>query len=99
MNTAANNLYGLEKGLKWLRLFVKSGVNVPTAVFLQFAGLARDLGSTFSDYCVLVETIFFSVWMKSSGRLELQSVLSEILSRNVTLIINQLQDTSEVQRA
>ena len=98
VNTASANLSGLQKGLKWLYLFVKSGVNVPTTVFFQFAALGRDLGSGFDDYCILIETIFFSIWMKSSGRLELQSVLSEILNRNIELILDKLSDATENRR-
>ncbi|PPR08077.1 hypothetical protein CVT24_010538 [Panaeolus cyanescens] len=70
---------GLTRSLRCLLMCIRSGAVVPTQIFLQFLSLI----STSSPHClqdasILTECVMLSLWIRTLGRQELQTVISQI---------------------
>lgn len=72
---------GLSRGLQWLCLLARSGVEVPITVFTRFSTLVIEHNSSLTDSLLLVKAVMFSTWLKSVGRQELQVVFSQLHTR------------------
>ncbi|KAH8106968.1 hypothetical protein BXZ70DRAFT_1003857 [Cristinia sonorae] len=101
MDTARASVDGFSRGLHWLCLFVASGVEVPIAVFQEFASLARQFKADLETGALLSKATLWSCWMRSMGRQDLHSVIASIhgyLSSDILSRLRQKQGLSEVIR-
>ncbi|KAH7914698.1 hypothetical protein BJ138DRAFT_1143394 [Hygrophoropsis aurantiaca] len=83
--------------LRWVRLLARSGVSVDVSIFIEYGALARDHKASLADCLVLVEAALFSVWLRSIGYQELQSVISTVHSYLEPTILQHLQSSNKAQ--
>ncbi|KAI0054105.1 hypothetical protein FA95DRAFT_1480391 [Auriscalpium vulgare] len=101
LRTASSSEEGLRKGLRWLSLFARSGVDIPVAMFQRFAALTGRFKLTLCDTVVLLEAAFSSTWLKSLGRQDLIATIGSLhlrLSGEVLSNISKHSSTSETAR-
>ena len=89
---ASGGLEGLRKVLNWLCIFSASGVEIPVATFMRVSNFAREFDATLEDDVRLCEVMFFSTWVKSLGRQDLQKVIVDIHWRNASTVLDGLHD-------
>lgn len=68
----------LRLGLRWFCIFARSGVEVPVSRFEQMFGLVRQFDSSWEDSKLLIDALFCATWLRSLGRQELQTTVSNI---------------------
>jgi len=69
---------GLKTGLQWFCVFARSGVEIPVPRFEQMLGLVQQFDSSWQDSKLLIEALFCATWLRSLGRQELQTTVSDI---------------------
>ncbi|KAF9464728.1 hypothetical protein BDZ94DRAFT_1255766 [Collybia nuda] len=86
---------GLSRGLQWLCLLSRSGVEVPVTVFTRFSVLITEHTSSIPNSLLLIKAVLFSTWLQSAGRQELQNVCSHLHDRLAPLIKIQTSNGDE----
>lgn len=87
VDTAIQNKGLFKQCLEWLCLFVRSGVDIAVAIFMQFASLIKRYNASFDECSLLIKASLWSAWLKSMGRQDLQAVVSSVhsyIERDVT---------------
>ena len=85
VNFARQTPQGLFISLRWLLLFSRSGIDIPTAIFMQFCSLVTAQEQLINVQ-VLVQAVLSSVWLRSLGRQDIQQILAALhvqFSRNI----------------
>lgn len=85
---------GLVKGLNWLNLLSRSGIDVPLAVYGQFTAALDANGNPLEEACLFIKTILASLWLQSLGRQRYQPLLAHFHLSLVAAIHNALQDAT-----
>lgn len=78
LQVASESAEGLRAGLRWLCIFARSGVEVPISRFEEMLGLVRQFDSSWEDSKLLIDALFCATWLRSLGRQELQTTVSNI---------------------
>lgn len=86
---ASGSKGGLRTGLRWFCIFARSGVELPVSRFEQMLGLVRQLDSSWEDSKLLIDALFCATWLRSLGRQELQTTVSNI---HVSVYLQVLED-------
>lgn len=84
--------------LRWLLLFSRSGIDIPTAIFMQFCSLVTAQEQLINVQ-VLVQAILSSVWLRSLGRQDLQQILAALHAQFSHNILESLKSAKEMQPA
>jgi hypothetical protein len=71
---------GLLDSLRWLRLFARSGVDINVPIFAEYSELSRKGLVTLKQASVFAEATLLSVWTKSTGRQDLQKLISTMIA-------------------
>ena len=69
---------GLKAGLRWFCIFARSGIEIPVSRFEQMLGVIQQSDSSWGDLTLLVDALFCATWLRSLGRQELQTTVSNI---------------------
>ena len=77
-DVASDSKEGLKSGLRWFCIFARSGVEIPVSRFEQMLGLVQQSNSSWEDFTLLVDALFCSTWLRSLGKQELQTTVSNI---------------------
>lgn len=85
-----------DQCLKWLCLFVRSGVDITVPIFMQFASLIRHYDASFEQCSTLIKAALWSAWLKSMGRQDLQALISSIHSHVEQEVIKRLRLRTEI---
>ncbi|KAG6909693.1 hypothetical protein DXG01_015894 [Tephrocybe rancida] len=88
--TAAESIEGLGRGLQWLCLLARSGVDISLATFKTFSVLVHNDGSLATS-SLMAKAVMASTWLKPTGRLEIQSLISQLHERLSLQIIDALR--------
>jgi hypothetical protein len=75
---ASQTKEGLRAALRWFCIFARSGVEIPVSRFEQMLGLVRQFDSSWEDSKLLIDALFCATWLRSLGRQELQTTVSNI---------------------
>ena len=75
---ASESEEGLRTSLQWFCVFARSGVEVPISRFEQMLGLVQRFDSSWEDSKLLIEALFCATWLRSLGRQELQTTVSNV---------------------
>lgn len=75
---ASEDKEGLKAGLRWFCMFARSGVEIPVARFEQMLGLVQRFDSSWEDTKLLIDALFCATWLRSLGRQELQTTISNV---------------------
>ena len=75
---ASESREGLQTGLRWLCIFARSGVEIPVSRFEQMFGLVQRSDLSWRDLTLLIDALFCATWLRSLGRQELQTTVSNI---------------------
>ena len=78
LSIATSTRSGYERGLQWLCIFAFSGVDIPVPIFLQFATLAKKFKANLRDCSKLVDAAMYSSYLRSLGRLDLQTLIAAL---------------------
>lgn len=78
LRVASEGKEGLKTGLRWFCTFARSGIEIPVARFEQMFGLVRRFDSAWEDSKLLIDALFCATWLRSLGRQELQTTVSNI---------------------
>lgn len=68
------NREGYRRALRWLCIFAASGVEIPIAIFGQFAASASTFQVGLEDCLVLIKAALYAAWLRPIGRQDLQVV-------------------------
>ncbi|KAL1755905.1 hypothetical protein FB107DRAFT_212573 [Schizophyllum commune] len=66
--------------LRWLCTLARSGVDVPIQTYIRFTEVAIAADVSMEDATVLVNAVYSSAWLRSTGRHEQQRVFGELHS-------------------
>lgn len=94
VNFAHQTPRGLSISLRWLLLFSRSGIDIPTAIFMQFCSLVTAQEQLINVQ-VLVQAVLSSVWLRSLGRQDIQQILAALhaqFSRNILESLKSAKD-------
>ena len=86
---ASESEEGLRAGLRWLCIFARSGVEVPVSKFEQMLALVLRFDSSWEDSKLFIDALFCATWLRSLGRQELQTTVSNI---HVSVYLRVLED-------
>lgn len=75
---ASESKESLKTGLRWFCIFARSGVEIPVSRFEQMLGLVQQSDSSWEDSMLLIDGLFCATWLRSVGRQELQTSVSNI---------------------
>ena len=75
---ASESNEGLKVGLRWFCIFARSGIEIPISKFEQMLGLVQQFDSPWEDSRLLMDALFCATWLRSLGRQELQTTVSNI---------------------
>lgn len=75
---ASESREGLITGLRWFCIFARSGVEVPPSKFEQIFELVQQFDLSWKDSKLLIDALFYATWLRSLGRQELQTTISNI---------------------
>jgi hypothetical protein len=78
LQVASESEEGLRTSLQWLCVFARSGVEVPVSRFEQMLGLVQQFDSSWEDSKLLIDALFCATWLRSLGRQELQTTVSNV---------------------
>jgi hypothetical protein len=95
----AKNQEGVLNALSWLCLFARSGVDIPISIFMGFSSLVQSFNISLTDALVFVEAAMSSIWLKSMGRQQLQSLFSSLHSHLAPEVLHRLQTRNELPDA
>lgn len=90
---------GLTSGLMWLRLFARSGVDIDTSIIAEYNNLMLGRRPTLAQGVILMEAILISTWLKSMGRQELQSIITQMMTFFQPAVQTSLQSSSNMTLA
>ncbi|KAI0035078.1 hypothetical protein K488DRAFT_44141 [Vararia minispora EC-137] len=91
MRSALSSQATFQQAIQWLAMMATSGVDIPTAIFHQFADLSNRFALSVLDTLPLVQGVFSSVWLRSLGRQELHAVIAALHIRLTSDIVNDLR--------
>ena len=97
LNIATTSKSGYQRGLRWISLFALSGVDIPITIWIQFATLASKFRVDLRDCSLLVNAALYSSWLRPTGRLELQTMISMLHAHLSAEIINGLQASENLE--
>lgn len=95
--TAQENVEGLQRGLKWLHVLVRSGIDVPAPTFGQICDYALNYDTPFEDIHFFIETIFTSLWLRSLGRQSLQRIIARLWSKHASTVWDNLKSAAQLE--
>ncbi|KAJ8700118.1 hypothetical protein PTI98_003174 [Pleurotus ostreatus] len=95
--TAQENVEGLQRGLKWLHVLVRSGIDIPAPTFEQICDYALNYGTPFEDIHFFIETIFTSLWLRSLGRQSLQRTIARLWSKHASTVWDNLKSATQLE--
>jgi hypothetical protein len=98
MELASKSKEGLLRSLQCLCVFACSGVDIPISAFFQFSSLVTNFGVSLADSLLFVETAFFSTYLKSLGRQDLQAILSALHSRLAPHVMHCLRTKNDLHQ-
>ena len=98
MELASKGREGLSRSLQCLCVFACSGVDIPISTFLQFLSLVTNFGASLVDTLLFIEAAFFSMYLKSLGRQDLQAVLSALHSRLAPHVMHCLRTKNDLHQ-
>jgi len=75
---ASDSKEGVKAGLRWFCVFARSGVEIPVSRYEQMLGLIQQSDSSWEDFTLLIDALFCATWLRSLGRQELQTIVSNI---------------------
>ncbi|KAF9482782.1 hypothetical protein BDN70DRAFT_800871 [Pholiota conissans] len=76
-NFANQSEAGLPRTLSYLPMIIRSGVNIPVSTFKHFLALiTANKRNSLDNANMLVRAILLSLWLKSTGRQDLQDLLA-----------------------
>ena len=75
---ASDSKEGYKAGLRWFCIFARSGVEIPVSRYEQMLGLIQQSDSSWEDFTLLIDALFCATWLRSLGRQELQTTVSNI---------------------
>ena len=78
MRAALSGKHSFQQALQWLAMMSNSGVDIPVAVFQQFAALSGRFNLNVVETLPLVAAVFCSIWLRSLGRQDLHTVISAL---------------------
>jgi hypothetical protein len=91
LNVASESKEGLSRSLPWLNVFSCSGIDIPVSTFMQFSSLASQFEASLADSLLLVGAAVSSIWLKSIGSQQLQTVFASLHSRLAPQVLFCLQ--------
>jgi hypothetical protein len=86
---------GLLDSLRWLRLFARSGVDMNVPIFAQYSELSQKGLMTLKQASVFAEATLLSVWTRSTGRQDLQKLISTMIASLQPAIKSALRSSSD----
>ena len=92
----ATNEESLLRGLQWLCMFARSGVDIPVTVFRRFTSFANRFKLSVADSTHLARAVLYSVWLKSRGRQDLLSIIVTLHQRSSSEILAALTNKTTV---
>jgi hypothetical protein len=98
MKSAPESREGLTRSLHWLCVFSRSGVDIPVSTFSQYSALATQFKINLTDSLLLVEAALSSTWLKSLGRQEMQTILSNLHSSLASHVLHSLRTKNELSQ-
>ncbi|KAI0780831.1 hypothetical protein BD413DRAFT_500442 [Trametes elegans] len=78
IDIATKSKQGYDRTLHWLCLFVRSGVEISVPTFIQLVKLGNRFGIALEESSLLIKAAFWSCWLKSMGRQDMQEVVAAI---------------------
>lgn len=96
VNTASGSREGFSRCLQWLCVFARSGVDVPVSTYAQFSSLAGKFEISVDEALLLVNAMFASSWLKSTGRDQLQRIFATLHSRLAPSVLNSFKTKSNM---
>ena len=82
LSLATQSSDGLSRSLLCLSMLAKSGINIPTAFFVQISNLIDFNGpNSLNNANILLNAILLSLWQTAIGRQDLQSLIAMLHSR------------------
>jgi hypothetical protein len=93
MNNIHGSQLGLEKGLRWLGLLSRSGVDIPLSVYSQFIEELKSSRNPLDGICLLFKAVLASLWLRSLGRQRYQPLFANYHLSSVPEIHDALQHT------
>lgn len=93
---ASKSSFGLSQSLSFLTSMVKSGITIPTVSLKQIWGLIQsEKDDRFKNTDLFLRAIVLSLWNKSMGRQDLQSLIASIHSDMASKILESLLTRSD----
>ncbi|KAF4615386.1 hypothetical protein D9613_003079 [Agrocybe pediades] len=90
-NFASQSQHGLSRTLSFLSNVVKSGINIPIATFRHFLRLiVKSDVDSLQNADMFVRALLLAVWLRSSGREDLQSLISSFHAHFSNKIVKSL---------
>ncbi|KAI0928528.1 hypothetical protein AcW1_005746 [Taiwanofungus camphoratus] len=97
-DVATGSREGFHQTLHWLCLFVRSGVDISVATFIQLSSLAKRFNATFDECSLLIKATLWSAWLRSVGRQELQAMITAIHAHLSEHVLRSLRSKSELSK-
>ncbi|KIK57795.1 hypothetical protein GYMLUDRAFT_228917 [Collybiopsis luxurians FD-317 M1] len=88
----SENLSGLTRSISWLSVVACSGIDVSVATFFHFANLVEAFKIPVSSSLIFVKSMFQSIWLRDSGRQEMQKIITDLHFRLGSEIIQLLKN-------
>ena len=96
VETAMGSQERFQETTHWLCLCVRSGVDISVQTFMQLASLALRFDTGLADCSLLIKAVMWSTWLRSVGRQELQSLVTEIHGHLAQQVISALHARDNV---
>jgi hypothetical protein len=90
---------GLGKGLRWLGLLSRSGVDIPLSVYSQFIAELQSSGNPLDGICLFFKAVLASLWLRSLGRQRCQPLFANYHLSSVPAIHDALRHTNTRPKA
>jgi hypothetical protein len=91
MRAALSGQNAFQQALQWLAMMANSAIEIPAAVFQQFADLSGRFSLSIVQIMPLMTGILSSVWLRSLGRQELHTVVATLHLRLRSTIADDLK--------
>ena len=91
MRAALSGRHSFQQALQWLAMMSNSGVDIPVAIFQQFATLSARFDLNVVETLPLVSAAFCSIWLRSLGRQDLHTVIGALHLRLADKVVEGLQ--------
>ncbi|KAI0322233.1 hypothetical protein OF83DRAFT_1279816 [Amylostereum chailletii] len=92
MRSASSDQQTLQRGIRWLRMFAISAVDIPTYVFEQFSSISARFRLDVQELHPLASASLFSTWLKSLGRQDLLGIIGGLHVRLSKEVLGALGD-------